>query len=622
MTGPVAADELAGYQAYQDPEPRSGSPVRGSRRRRVRRRWYAFWPSLLYVIPAVAVMFRLLLDPLAQHSNVDGADEYLFEWIYTSVAQNVVHLHNPMFATTIDATSGVNLMANTGMLLVAVPFAPITLLWGAPVSIAIVFTLNLAATAAAWRWFFDRHLPGRGDSESDDPGSDELTLSPRARAVLCWIGGLVCGFGPGMIGHSNGHPNLTALWLVPLLIDRALRLAATASPVRDGVILGALAAAQILLTEEILFLLGLGLAVFVVLYCAQRPSIVAQAWRTAATGLGAALGTMLVLVGYPLWFQFKGPQSYGSITDSAALYSVNAKTYLLFPVHSIAGDAASVKSVLKSNTEHAALIGWPLLILIVIAALWLARDLAARTIALTLLVLAALSLGPNPQFGSVSPSFHGPWYWLQSLPLFKDAQPIRLPLLMFPLAVFLLAAAGARFVAIRSVAVRAGAAALVAAGLTPLIPLPFPVSPRSPLPDFITAGEWKQCLAPGQTLATVPFTDRSRWEPVRWVAAADAGFAIPLGSIWVPGRNGDAQQGPDQPATVKLLNKVDTTGRVPKTVTPAMRAAARADLATFQTRCVVVLPSAAHAQADVQAVTALLGPGQLLGGAWTWKINP
>ncbi|MBS2964486.1 hypothetical protein KGA66_15620 [Actinocrinis puniceicyclus] len=580
---------------------------------RLRRFWRAAWPSLLYLIPAVAVMNHLLFHPLSQHSSVDGADEYLFEWVYTSVAQNLAHLHSPMFATSIDATAGVNLMANTGMLLVAAPFTPITLLWGAPVSIALVLTLNLAASAAAWRWFFNRHLlAAQGDGRA---------ASPRTRAALCWIGALVCGFGPGMIAHTNGHPNLTALWLVPLLIDRALRLAKPVTPVRDGVLLGVLAAGQILLTEEILFLLGLGLAVFVVLYCAQRPRVFAQVWRGAATGLAAALSTAAVLAGYPLWFQFNGPQSYGAIPDSPTLYSVNAKTYLLFPAHSIAGDTAAIKAVLKSNTEQAALIGWPLLILVLAAAVLLARELVARTVAATLLVLAVLSWGPNPRFGSLALPFHGPWYWVQSLPLFQDALPIRLSLLMFPAAVFLLAAAALRIVASGSVLVRAGAGAVAAAALVPLVPLPFPVSPRAPLPAFITAGAWSQCLAPGQTLATVPFTDKARWEPVRWVTAANAGFAIPMGSVWVPGKNGDAQMGPQQPATATLLDKVDTTGRIPK-ITAKMRAAARADLASWRTRCLAVLPSAAHAQADARAVTALLGPGRLIGGAWTWKIEP
>lgn len=610
MTGPAVADE---FPVHQEAEPLSQQPVPDAKGSRLRRFWRALWPSLLYVIPAIAVMNHLLFHPLAQHSSVDGADEYLFEWIYTSVAQNVVHLHNPMFATSIDAISGVNLMTNTGMLLVAIPFAPVTLLWGAPVSIALVLTLNLAAAASAWRWFFARHLPAAQD--------DSAPSSPRVRAALCWAGGLVCGFGPGMIAHSNGHPNLTALWLVPLITDRALRLVRSAAPLRDGVLLGVLAAAQIFLTEEILFLLGLGLAVFVVLYCAQRPRIVAEAWRSAAIGLAAALATAGALAGYPLWFQFNGPQSYGAIPDSPALYSVNAKTYLLFPAHSIAGNEAAIKAVLKSNTEQAALVGWPLLILFAVAALWLARDLAARTITLTLLVLAVLSWGPSPKFGSLSLSFHGPWYWVQSLPLFHDALPIRLSLLMFPFAVFLMAAVGLRIAANKSPIVRAGAAVTAVAGLVPLIPLPFPVAPRAPLPAFITAGAWNQCLSPGQTLATVPFTDKARWEPVRWVAAAKTGFDIPMGSVWVPGKNGDAQMGPDEPATVKLLDKVDTTGRVP-TVTPAMQATARTDLASWDTRCLVVLPSAAHAQADVQAVTALLGPGQLIGGAWAWRIAP
>ena len=41
-----------------------------------------------------------------------------------------------------------------------------------------------------------------------------------------------------MVSHANGHPNFVAQFLVPLIVDRVLRLAQGHRPVRDGVVLG------------------------------------------------------------------------------------------------------------------------------------------------------------------------------------------------------------------------------------------------------------------------------------------------------------------------------------------------------------------------------------------------
>ena len=57
-----------------------------------------------------------------------------------------------------------------------------------------------------------------------------------------------------MISHGHAHPNFTAGFLLPPIVACLLRLAGAGRPrreaVRDGVLLGALLAWQVLIGEE------------------------------------------------------------------------------------------------------------------------------------------------------------------------------------------------------------------------------------------------------------------------------------------------------------------------------------------------------------------------------------
>ena len=72
-----------------------------------------------------------------------------------------------------------------------------------------------------------------------------------------------------MVSHANGHPNFVAQFLVPVIVDRVLRLAEGRRPVRDGVVLGLLAAWQVLIGEEVLLLTAVGLVIGGLVYVAH-----------------------------------------------------------------------------------------------------------------------------------------------------------------------------------------------------------------------------------------------------------------------------------------------------------------------------------------------------------------
>ncbi len=102
-------------------------------------------------------------------------------------------------------------------------------------------TLNLAATGFAWYWVLSRHF-----------------LRSRAAALL---GGLFCAFAPAMVSQSNGHPHITAQYLVPFIVLQVVRLAEPGRTVRRGLVLAALVTAQFYLGLEVLLLVAVGCAV-------------------------------------------------------------------------------------------------------------------------------------------------------------------------------------------------------------------------------------------------------------------------------------------------------------------------------------------------------------------------
>ena len=151
------------------------------------------------------------------------------------------------------------MMANTATLGLGIPLFPITLLFGPSVTWTIVLTGSLAGTAAAYYWIFSRHLV-------------------RSR-VAATIGGGLCGFAPAMISHGTAHPNFVALFLIPFIVLRLIKLARTENPVRDGALVGLMLAYQMFLGEEVLFIGVMYFAAFALAYTVSR---LREAWTMSA----------------------------------------------------------------------------------------------------------------------------------------------------------------------------------------------------------------------------------------------------------------------------------------------------------------------------------------------------
>jgi hypothetical protein len=90
-------------------------------------------PALaVYAALALVVLHGLLPHPSGREFSGVYGDEIGFEWFFTAIAHQVVHLRNPLFTPQMGAPLGVNLMGNPTLPVIAVLATPLTLALGGP----------------------------------------------------------------------------------------------------------------------------------------------------------------------------------------------------------------------------------------------------------------------------------------------------------------------------------------------------------------------------------------------------------------------------------------------------------------------------------------------------------
>ncbi|HEY3870120.1 MAG TPA: hypothetical protein VGM10_17280 [Actinocrinis sp.] len=614
MMPPAVREDVSELEPVSRPAP--ADTVRAVVRRLAR---HAL-PLVLYAAAALYVMHGLILHPAGSAAGENTGDQITFEWMLTAVAHQVAHLHNPLFSPAGNAPYGVNLMANPSIPVYSILLTPLTLAFGAAVVLIWLLAFNLFATAAAWYWFFLRH-----------PGPAPVPGGPGYRAVAA-LGGAFCGFSPAMSSHSYMHVNLSSQWLLALAADRAFALRDRRQAVRAGAALGGFVVLGVGIAEELVFVAALALAIIALIQAALRPRRAAAHLPALLRGAGAALAVATPLLAYPLWYQFRGPRSFTGWPWGGFEFSADLEAYLHYSPLAVGGDPAQIDRIAPNITEASAFVGVPVLVLLAVILIWRRRDRAIWTAAATALILAALSLGPTPAYGGhVFLQRYAPWSLVADLPGFSDALPVRLTIALFPLFGYMIVAALGRLPLTTRRTAWIAVAGVIAV-LIPAIPLPVATQPRPAAPAFYADGLWRQCVPPGGTLVAFPFGSTS----MRWSATAGGQFSIVGGYFFGPGTGTRAFGSPTPRPTADLLATVDLTGQVPA-VTAALRAQARSDIAYWHADCVALagvqqkMDSQAnleaadaplmHPAADRRLLTALFGPGRLIGGVWTWSTG-
>ncbi|MGC4812484.1 hypothetical protein ACLQ29_18320 [Micromonospora sp. DT228] len=615
-----------------DADPAEVEPTRRPRRRPARADLLALGA---YVLLGIFVCLNYWGDVTSRVSSHLPTDHSWFEWLFAHGAYSVRHLENPLFTARQNAPDGVNMIANTSLLGVTLPLAPLTMLLGPQVMYALYLGAALAATAGTGYWMLSRHLV-------------------RSRAAA-FVGGAFLGFAPGIIHHANGQPNFVSNFLLPLIVVRVLRLGEAGRWRRNGLVLGALVTYQIFINEEMLLLTALACLVVVLAYAAQRPRAAWAAARTFLAGLGVAAGLTLVLAAYPIWYQFNGPQSYRGLQGGVFHnWGEDLMAFVTFARDTWAGDPAVETTI--GLTEQNTWFGWPLVLLSIVSLVLLVRrSLVTRIVAVLIVVFTVAAIGPMVRFDGVETAVRGPWSYVpDDLPLVEMMMPTRLTLVVAAAVGVLLAltwdvahrqgravAEPARVPAQRvdeptpATSDDPGASAPVAArrrwlrpvgyaavtlAVLPLFPRPLPAQQIDPPPHFITAGGWRPYVPAGRTLVPVPIPSNVHGLPtLRWSALTGQEFPVPGGYFIGPNELGEGVFGaPNRPTSSLIYSTMDKDA-VPA-LTDENRRQAVEDL-RFWRASVVVL--GAHPRETVlrELVTGLIGPPQRVDDVWVWDVR-
>jgi hypothetical protein len=527
-----------------------------------------------------------------------GSDVHFFEWALVHATRIFTHGENPLFSPQLNAPSGVNLMANTGLLGLTVPLVPVTLLFGPAVAFTVMLTGGLTATAWAWYHVLSRHIVG------------------------CWpaalVGGLFAGFAPGLVDQVNGHPDLVSQFLIPFIVWRAISLRTA----RGGVVLGLLVTWQAFLNEELLFQTVLAIAIFVVVYAMFRPAEVRARVRPFLAGLWPALLTSGVLLAYPLWFQFYGPQSYRGLPDLVLGYGTDVRAFPAFAQSSLVRHGASHSSY-GGPPEENTFFGAPLLIAVGLIAAWLwRRRVAVRALTAVALVFAVLSLGRTVKVGGHTLLQRGPMSLLDHVQLFDSVVPTRFGLALIPVIAILLAFSVRAAVTSSHAWLRYGWTLVLVAALLPIAPWPAPAERAAPVPAFFTSGQWRQYVPDDRSVFAV---DSVFWvgsfTTMDWDNATGQEYRMVGGYFLGPFPGGPGNYGPPLRPTAELLINIVQYGASTR-ITAAQRAAFRADVRYWHAAIVVLSPAAPHYDQLRNVLDRLTGrPARQVPGALLWDVR-
>ena len=580
-----------------------------------RRAWWRLtWRDVVAIATFVAVSLYLTSSywlNLDHQSLTDPQDQAFFEWMLAHGARVVSDGAYPFFSDRMNYPDGVNMMANTSVLAVSLPMTPVTLMFGPHVSFIVFLTLALAVTGVSWYFVLSRQF-----------------VTSRLAA---WVGALFCTFAPSMVSHAGGHPNIVSQFLVPLIIWRTLRLRVAGRSVRNGSLLALLLIWQAFINLEILFMTAVGLGVFCLIMGVtrrKRPGELTAFLR----GLVVAAVVTIAVLAYPLSVQFFGPQSYHGLPQFVRNFGADLGSFTAYSSRSVAGNTVLADQLAQNPQEENAFFGWGLVILFFGLIVWMRRSAAVVGLGVVALVYAAMSLGPRIFLNGINTGVPGIWAVLHSIPVLNSAVPTRWALAIAP-AVGILLALGVQRAADLVKAqpsargpVRVAMITAVAMALVPLAPTPLSTRPMNPVPNFVTAGTWKQYVDDNHTLVTLPLPDSAYPDPLRWSAMTRQDMRIAGAYALLPNQNPlnpadrTALFSPPWRPTSGLMASIRQGNPIPE-ITDTRREMTLADLRYWKAGVIVLTPQVRDIEM-LRAMTGLLGEEPTwTGGVWMWDVR-
>jgi hypothetical protein len=524
------------------------------------------------------------------------------------------HGHSLFASDWVDYPHGFNLAQNVSMPLLGLLGAPLTL-WRGPVS-AFTFLLWLALASSACACF--------------------LALLRWVRRVpAAFAGGLVYAGGGYMAGQALGHLNLVFLPVPPLLVLVLDELAVTQrrSARRGGIALGLLAAAQFLISPEILADCIVLAVTGVVLLALAAHAQVASRIGHAVKGMAWAVVAFAPLVAWQLVEYFAGPDRYSGSSWHGNPYAEDLLGSVIPSMNQrvTTGGLAAFGDRLQSDlAENGDYLGIPLLAVLVFLAIRY-RDRVVMRCAVVMAVVAwLLSLGPRLVVDGHTTSIRLPYDVLAHLPVLDSLLAGRFTFAMDLACGFILAvgldALWVDLTAGRGMTTQWAAAVIGVMAVVALVPTaprwPYPSEwVSSTTPAFFT-GPGVQRIPAGSVALTYPYPVYPYNQAMLWQGVSAMRFKILGGYVLVPGPDGRStnQPAPVVPDTVARTLESDYTG-VPSVGRMATPEDVRALTARYGVRSVLLVVSGVNPQAALTLFSEAFGPPTLVGGTDYWDLS-
>jgi hypothetical protein len=573
-------------------------------------------------VPAVALWWHAWDGHLASTLACPCGDSGQEVWFVAWPAYAVAHGLDPFSSAWLYAPKGVNLLANTGSPLVGLAVAPVTWLAG-PVP-ATTVALTLSPALSAWGcWVAVRHV---------------VSWRPAA-----WVAGLLYGYSPFVVTNlATGHVSVSLLVVPPLLLlaGHEVLVARRGDPLRWGVAAGVLAAAQFLISAEVLALTAVVGVAGLLLLAAMAPRLLAGSLRPGARAAMAALAVGGALLVYPVWYLVAGPRHItGPPWTGLAVLIQGAQPYTLWDPGTYRATADALSRL--SGYEGAAgpppaYLGWGVLGLAAasLAVAWRRRAAwwAAATAAVAFVCSLGTMLWTSPDHLS---TVWLPWKVLAHLPLLADAVPLRLAGLT-ALFVSVLVAVGldaarravARLARTRRGLAAGGVAVVLAASLVALgtvwwtYQVPFTTRTVS-LPAWFASDATR--LPPGSVVLALPFPFPSAGTsgPMVWQAEDGMRFRLAGGYAKAPSPGGrPLSNDPDRPPYGTLVRLSRGFLGPPPAGTPAQLAGLRAAIREWGVDEVVVTDRVPEPARAATVLAGVVGRAPVRAQqAWVWNLR-
>jgi hypothetical protein len=457
----------------------------------------------------VLLAFIYLAVPVISHPGRDligtGRDPELFAWMLAWWPHAVLHGTNPFVTHAVWWPQGSNLAWDTSVPGLALLAAPVTLLGGPVVAYNTVVVL-LPALAAWTAYLLCRHLTG----------SYWPSLA----------GGYLFGFSPYVLGQAEGHPHMSAVFLVPLIALVLVRyVEGSLTGTRFVLALGVLLALQLLFSTELAFTVTLAMAVSLVLAAILVPA----SRRRLRLLLPPLLASYAVaaLIAAPLLAYALQRLKHGAIHPPGG-YPADLLN-LVIPTHLTAlgwSWTTSVADNFKGNTsENGAYLGLAWLAILGWFAWSFRRVATARFLVMLVAVGVVVELGIR-----LTVDGHGyislPWRLVSKEPLFNNVLPVRISMFVALAASVCVAWWASSRSASRPV--RIVLTGLAIAMVVPSLWLNVWLE-RPYRPAFFTQGTYRACLKPDDSVLMLPFPLRS--DAMLWQAEAQFAYRMANGYV-------------------------------------------------------------------------------------------